>query len=83
MYPNIIDDSLRNLVFPENFLSLIYLGRCNYNFSGSCASHGAQITDFNIWDRALSEQEMSQWTKCQYAIKLFTFYTIIYIGFKL
>lgn len=41
---------------PEDFLSKTVIG-------GSAAE--GMVADFNAWDRALSEQELADWTSCK------------------
>ena len=43
----------------------MYIGRCYYEFKYACSSPESQYTDFNIWDRALSEEELVRWTTCK------------------
>jgi hypothetical protein len=39
--------------------------RCPNNFQLDCTTPGGEITDFNIWDRAFTEDELTKWTTCQ------------------
>ena len=61
---DMVDERLRNLEIPENFLDHIYVGRCA-DPEKVCSVHAGDITDVNIWNRALSLQEMIEWTNCQ------------------
>ena len=58
--PNLVDT-----VIPPDFLTKIYLGRCAFDYQPGCTTPGAQITDFNVWDRALTQQEATDWTSCK------------------
>ena len=40
------------------------MGQCSYDYKGGCSAAGASFTDFNMWDRALTEQEQIDWTTC-------------------
>ena len=61
---NSVQDGLRDVLIPENLLDLIYVGRCAEE-EQSCSVHGGDITDVNLWNRALSLQEMIDWTSCK------------------
>ena len=41
----------------------ILLGR-EEEVLGSRLTHSGQITDFNIWSKVLTDEEMMEWTKC-------------------
>ena len=64
---NFVDERLKNVEVPSNFLDIIYVGRCADN-SSDCSQHSGDITDVNIWNRALSMDEMLGWTNCRYYI---------------
>ena len=59
-----IDNHVQHVFLPDNLLDLIYIGRC-VNKKDSCSQHAGDITDVNLWNRALSLQEMIDWTSCQ------------------
>jgi dissimilatory sulfite reductase (desulfoviridin) alpha/beta subunit len=59
--------SLKETKIPEEFLSKVYLARCSFDYDKGCSSPEGQISDFNIWDRALSEKEATDWTSCRQA----------------
>lgn len=59
------DPELVNLTIPEDFLSKIYILRCAYNYTPDCSSPKAKLTDFNVWDRALTRDEALDWTSCR------------------
>ncbi len=50
---------------PEDFLTKVYLGRCSYDYKFACSSPESQYTDFNVWDRFLSTEDLVKWTTCQ------------------
>ena len=60
---NHVDERLKNVTVPENLLDLIYAGRCPKNTS-YCSVHSGEITDVNVWNRAMDLEEMLAWTNC-------------------
>ena len=60
---NHVDEKISNLKVPTNLLDMIYVGRCEVE-TKSCSDHSGDFTDINIWDRALSIDEMIGWTNC-------------------
>ncbi len=62
---NYADDGLSQMAIPDDMLTHVYLGRCSHNYSNHCSLLGGQISDFNVWDRALSEEEAKDWTSCR------------------
>ena len=50
---------------PEDFLSKVYIARCGFDFKKTCSGPEGQISDFNIWKRFLSPQEMIDFTTCK------------------
>ena len=61
---NFVDERLRNVMLPLDFLDMIYVGRCWDDEIYSL--HNGEITDVNIWNRALSLDEILGWTDCRY-----------------
>jgi hypothetical protein len=59
-----VEPELSNVTIPSSFLQNTYLGMCSYE--GGCSGPEGQISDFNVWDRALSEKEMIDWTTCRF-----------------
>ncbi len=59
---------MKDVSIPKDFLSKVYLARCPYDFIMGCSPPEGEITDFNVWDRALTEQEAKDWTSCKYAL---------------
>ena len=56
-----------------NFLNSIYVGRCAGNlsyFDQPCSMHFGHITDINIWNKALTLEEMIGWTNCRLVDKI-------------
>ena len=49
---------------PLDFLSNVFVGRCPDD-GDDCSRHGGKFTDINIWSRALTKQEMLDWTMCK------------------
>ncbi len=62
------DEGLTEVIIPRDVLSKIYLSRCSFDYKVACSAPDGQITDFNVWDRPLSEQEAQDWTTCRYVI---------------
>ena len=58
--PNLVDT-----VIPPDFLTKFHLGRCAFSYKGGCTTPGGQLTDLNIWDRALSMEDVIAWTSCR------------------
>ncbi len=52
------------IVFFPCFLPSIYLGMCPFKPS-PCSKHASSFADFELWDRAMTRDEMLGWTKCQ------------------
>lgn len=68
MNVNYPDDKLADLKFPPDMLNHTYVGRCPLDPEdqpNGCSAPGAIFTDVNIWSRAMSEQEMKDWTACK------------------
>ncbi len=63
---NINFPPLPDVNIPPNFLSKIYLARCSFNYTAACSAPEGKITDFNVWDKALSLQEAKDWTTCRW-----------------
>lgn len=64
------DPLLKNVKIPSDFLNKTYIGRCPYDFKGGCSNPGGMLSDFNIWDRALTEEQMKSWTTCKWALMI-------------
>ena len=62
-------EELTNLTFPKDILSKIYLGQCAFDYKGSCSGPEGQISDFNMWSKALNEAEMKEFTNCDRMLK--------------
>jgi hypothetical protein len=61
-----VEPLLQNVTIPSNFLHKTYLGMCAQDYNGGCSGPEGQISDFNVWDRALTEEEMVDWTTCRF-----------------
>ena len=59
-----VQEGLKDVILPENLLDLIYVGRC-VKMEHSCSVHAGDITDVNLWNKALTFEEMTDWTSCQ------------------
>ena len=64
---NIIDYRISELELPTSFFEQIYIGRCP-NPSSECSSHAGSITDVNIWGKALTENNLIEWTNCRLVV---------------
>ncbi len=62
---NRADPEMTEVEFPDDFLSKVFVGRCSYDFNNGCSSPEGRITDFNIWDRFLSTEQLIEWTTCK------------------
>ena len=62
---NYVDDNLERLEIPKELLTKVYIMRCASNFEVDCTAPGGMATDFNYWDRALSDKELKDWTTCK------------------
>jgi hypothetical protein len=58
-----VDENMKNATVPEDLLDSIYVGRCASNMY--CSIHSGSYTDLNIWNRAMSVDEMISWTNCR------------------
>ena len=56
------------LEIPSNFLDIIHIGRSTEEGAKVHFDYG-NITDVNIWNRALTLDEMLGWTNCRYNFK--------------
>ena len=56
---------MNNAMVPEDLLNSIYVGRCSSDTTFPCSIHSGSYTDLNIWNRALSVDEMISWTNCR------------------
>ena len=59
------DPVLKNFQIPKDLLNNTHIGRCSFDFMGGCSNPGGQLSDFNIWSRALTAKEMQDWTSCK------------------
>ena len=67
---NYPDKEMTMVDIPEDFLSKVYLARCSFDYKFTCSTPEGQISDFNIWKRALTQREAEDWTTCRYCIFL-------------
>ena len=61
---NFVDKNLAELKVPKELLLRVFLMRC---ISGrtDCNNPGSMVTDFNMWDRSLGDDELIKWTTCR------------------
>ena len=69
MNMNGTEPNLENVVIPPDFLTKVYIGRCAFSYQKGCTTPGGLFTDFNVWDRFLTEQEAVDWTACRSGAK--------------
>ena len=62
---NFEDDNLERMEVPKELLYKVYIMRCASNFEVDCTAPGGMATDFNYWDRSLSDKEVKDWTTCK------------------
>ena len=60
------DVHLLDMTVPLELLQKVLLMRCLTGSKADCTMPGGLITDFNIWDRSFSVEDMQKWTTCQY-----------------
>ena len=65
---NHIDKDAKNVTVPKDLLDSIYIGQ--YHSVSETEKYGYSVyfgsfTDVNIWNRALSIDEMINWTNCR------------------
>ena len=59
-----MDLTIRKAKVSSTFLDTIYVGRC-VDEQQSCSLHFGDITDVNMWNKALLEDDMKKWTNCR------------------
>lgn len=64
-----IESHLAELSVPLGLLRKVHLMQCLSKNTAECTMPGGIITDFNIWDRAFSEEELMHWTSCRYGLR--------------
>ncbi|TRY70496.1 hypothetical protein TCAL_02367 [Tigriopus californicus] len=62
---NFEDTNLKNFTIPSDFLNKTHIGRCSFDFQGGCSNPAGLLSDFNIWNKALSEKDAQDWTTCR------------------
>ena len=62
-------EELTQVQFPGEILNHIYIGRCAFDHRGSCTGPQGRMTDFNMWKRALTIPEMTDFTMCKKMFK--------------
>ena len=67
-----VNEFAKNVTVPKDLLDSIYVGQhavSNLRFGKlEIPVHSGSFTDVNIWNRALSINEMINWTNCRYLI---------------
>ena len=59
-----LGQQLKNLTLPSDLWTKLKIGHCPGNGS-NCAMVGQLVTDVNMWDFALSDQQILKWTRCK------------------
>ena len=65
---NHIDEDAKNVTFTKDLLDSIYIGQHQSvaeTEKNGYPVHFGSFTDVNIWNRALSTDEMTNWTNCR------------------
>ena len=66
---NYVDENLSDLKIPKDLLLKASLMSCGYvpveDQLEDCTAPGGMATDFNIWDRAMGDEELIDWTTCK------------------
>ena len=64
-----MDENLSDLKIPKELLLRASLMSCGYapveDQTEDCTAPGGMATDFNIWDRAMEDKELIDWTTCK------------------
>ena len=64
-----VDENLSNLKIPKELLFRVSLMTCSSMpvvlREKDCTVPGGMVTDFNIWDRAMGDKELIDWTMCK------------------
>ena len=61
---NFVDKNLAELKVPKELLLRVFLMRC-INDRSDCNNPGSMVTDFNMWDRSMGDDELMKWTTCR------------------
>ena len=59
-----MDENLVDLKVPKELLLSVFLMRCVIDKS-DCTNPGSMVTDFNMWDRSMADDELTKWTTCK------------------
>lgn len=54
--------TFKDVDIPKDFINHTTIGTHN---SGNTMAPGGEYSDFNIWDRALTNEEAVNWTNCK------------------
>ena len=64
-----MDENLSDLKIPKELLLRASLMSCGYapveDQTEDCTAPGGMATDFNIWDIAMDDKELIDWTTCK------------------
>ena len=64
-----VDENLSDLKIPKELLLRASLMSCGFapveEQTTDCTAPGGMATDFNIWDRAMDDKELVDWTTCK------------------
>ncbi len=58
-------EHVRNLSVPASIFSKVNLGRCVNPWTEGCSLKGVAVADLNVWDYALTDKELVDWTGCR------------------
>ena len=62
---NHVNEDAKNVTVPKDLLDSIYIGQLGGFGKPGIPVHSGSFTDVNIWNRALSVDEMINWTNCR------------------
>lgn len=69
-----VDENLSDLQIPKELLLRASLMSCPYvpveYQLKDCTAPGGMTSDFNIWDRAMKDKELIDWTTCRLGTNL-------------
>ena len=61
---NFVDKNVAELKVPKDLLLRVFLLGCVEDRI-NCNNPGSMVTDFNMWNRSLGDDELIKWTTCR------------------
>ena len=59
---DLVDKRIDTIHFGPDLLENVFVGR---KPDAGFSKHAGKISDFNLWDYALSKDQMKKWTSCR------------------